>query len=91
MTQMMTLCRSHKLGRSTLNPEMMYLGKIKSSKTSARRFGLMPDYTMRDDWICFTHVYDDGGELYIETKLKTTVEADMQAAIDMMELTNGGG
>jgi len=51
----------------------------------------MTDYTMRDDWICFTHVYDDGGELYIETKLKTTVEEDMQAAIDMMELTKNDG
>ncbi len=51
----------------------------------------MPEHTMRDDWICFTHVYDDGSKLYIETKLKTTVEEDMQAAIDMMELTNGGG
>ena len=50
----------------------------------------MTDYTMRDDWICFTHVYDDG-ELYIETKLRTTVEADMQAAIDMMELTRNVG
>ena len=51
----------------------------------------MPDYTMRDDWICFTHVYDNGSELYIETKLKTTVEEDMQAAIDMMELTKNVG
>jgi isopropylmalate/homocitrate/citramalate synthase len=51
----------------------------------------MPDYTMRDDWICFTHVYDDGGELYIETKLKTTWEEDMQKAIDMMELTRNVG
>jgi hypothetical protein len=48
----------------------------------------MPDYTMRDDWICFTHVYDDG-ELYIETKLRTTVEADMQAAIEMARLAHG--
>lgn len=49
----------------------------------------MTDYTMRDDWICFTHVYDDGGELYIETKLKTTVEEDMQKAIEMVKLTHG--
>ena len=51
----------------------------------------MTDYTMRDDWICFTHVYDDGNELYIETKLKTTVAEDMQAAIDMMEPTRNDG
>ena len=65
----------------------MFLVTFSLSKTSARRSGLMTDYTMRDDWICFTHVYADGGELYIETKLKTTVEADMQAAIAMMEIT----
>jgi hypothetical protein len=47
----------------------------------------MTDYTMRDDWICFTHVYDDGGEVYIETKLKTTLEQDMQKAIEMVEVT----
>ena len=49
----------------------------------------MNDYTMRDDWICFTHVYDDGGELYIETKLKTTVEEDIQKAIEMVRLAHG--
>ena len=47
----------------------------------------MTDYTMRDDWICFTHVYGDGGEVYIETKLKTTLEQDIQAAIEMVEVT----
>ena len=51
----------------------------------------MTDYTMRDDWICFTHTFDDGGEVYIETKLKTTVEVDMQAAIDMLEHTRNVG
>ena len=51
----------------------------------------MTDYTMRDGWICFTHVYDDGGEVYIETKLKTTVEADMQKAIEMLENTRNVG
>ena len=51
----------------------------------------MTDYTMRDDWICFTHTFNDGGEAYIETKLKTTVEEDMQAAIDMLELTRNVG
>jgi isopropylmalate/homocitrate/citramalate synthase len=51
----------------------------------------MPDYTMRDDWICFTHTFADGGELYIEQKLTTTVEEDMQAAIDMMEVLRNVG
>jgi len=48
----------------------------------------MPDYTMRDDWICFHYTTNDGSELYIETKLKTTVEEDMEAAIQMMEMTH---
>jgi len=47
----------------------------------------MTDYTMRDDWICFTHTFEDGGEVYIETKLKTTLEQDMQKAIEMVEVT----
>lgn len=42
---------------------------------------------MRDDWICFTHTFEDGGEVYIETKLKTTLEQDMQRAIEMVEVT----
>lgn len=51
----------------------------------------MPDYTMRDDWICFHYTCNDGSELYIETKLKTTVEEDMEAAIQMMEMTHNVG
>ena len=47
----------------------------------------MTDYTMRDDWICFTHTFEDGGEVYIETKLKTTLEQDMQKAIEMVGVT----
>jgi len=47
----------------------------------------MPDYTMRDDWICFNYICNNGEELYIETKLKTTVEEDMEAAIQLMEMT----
>lgn len=50
----------------------------------------MSDYTMRDDWICFNHTCNDGEQLYIETKLKTTVEEDMEAAIQMMEMTRSG-
>lgn len=50
----------------------------------------MSDHTMRDDWICFHHTCADGSELYIETKLKTTVEEDMEAAIQMMEMTRSG-
>ncbi len=51
----------------------------------------MSDYTMRDDWICFNHTFDDGGEVYIETKLKTTVEEDMENAIQMVETTRHVG
>ena len=51
----------------------------------------MPDHTMRDDWICFTHTFEDGGEVYIETKLKTTLEQDMQKAIEMVEVTRNVG
>ena len=51
----------------------------------------MPDHTMRDDWICFNYTCNDGEELYIETKLKTTVEQDMEAAIELMEMTRSGG
>ena len=47
----------------------------------------MPDYTMRDDWICFNYICNNGEKLYIETKLKTTVEEDMEAAIQLMEMT----
>jgi len=65
----------------------MFLVNLRSFKTSARRFGPMPDHTMRDDWICFTHTFEDGGEVYIETKLKTTLEQDIQAAIEMVEVT----
>ena len=51
----------------------------------------MREYTMRDDWICFHYTCNDGEELYIETKLKTTVEDDMEAAIELMEMTRNGG
>ena len=51
----------------------------------------MTEHTMRDDWICFTHTFEDGGEVYIETKLKTTLEQDMQKAIEMVEVTRNVG
>ena len=51
----------------------------------------MTDYTMRDDWICWTQVMSDGNEVYFETKLKTTVEEDMAKAVEMVELTRNVG
>lgn len=50
----------------------------------------MTDYTMRGDWICFTYTTTEGRELYVETKLKTTVEEDIEAAKEMTEAVNNG-
>jgi hypothetical protein len=55
------------------------------------RSGLMTDYTMRDDWICFNYTTTEGRELYVETKLKTTVEEDIEAAKEMTEVVHNGG
>ena len=50
----------------------------------------MTDYTLRDDWICFTYTTTEGRELYVETKLKTTVEEDIEAAKEMTEVAHNG-
>lgn len=50
----------------------------------------MTDYTMRGDWICFNYTTTEGKELYVETKLKTTVEEDIEAAKEMTEVAHNG-
>ena len=56
----------------------MYLGKIKSSKTSARRSGLMPDYVIEDGYLVFSHELSDGSGVSVEMKLEEdSVPEDM--------------
>ena len=48
----------------------------------------MTEYTLRNDWVCFEYTTTNGKTVYIEQKLKTTIEDAIEKGKEIAEMTS---